>query len=378
MKALILAIVAVAILLGLQQGHESRRLAAREKELRELGKTGNGAGQEQAPAIAAADSTAPAKVERQEHAKFDPEAYIGKCKAFIEVAMKGEPAMGEEDFIQSDLLDATAEELLQLPDKLREAGMMKEFRDLIYESVSTRLLDKDPLAACEFSMKGGEIQTFILVTRAWIARDPQAAAEWLEMKTHAEPPLNEMSFGTHLAHPEPIFVPGLQLAASIAAGPATADLEALTKLEGSKLKASLDDVLNVLPADGLPILMKRLAESGREDLVEMVVKLHPDQALAREYLEGVALPQATFTKMAEAALNGIQPGDLPRAMEWYLKVTDPELRGEGLQRIVSSWTNESPRSAAAWIEKLPEGQDRERAKRAHEEALAHPRPKKPR
>lgn len=378
MKALILAIVALAVLLGLRQAHESKRLAVRERELRDLGKTASSGVQDEDSATHGTTLPAPAKVERQGHAKFDREAYIAKCKAFIVAAMTREPAMGEEDFIQSDLLDATTEELLELPDRLREVGIMEEFQALIFESVAPRLLDKDPRVAAEFSLKGGEIEIFELVARSWIARDPQAASDWLKMKVNGLPPLNDDTFGTHLAHPEPLFIPGLQLAASIAAAPATADLDAFTKLEGSKLKASLDDLLHVLPADGLPILMKRLAGSGREDLVEMIVKQHPEPALAREYLKGAALPPATFTKMAETALSGIQPGDLPRAVDWYLKTTDPGLRGEGLQRIVSSWTHENPRSAAAWLEKLPEGETHEQAREAYEEALAHPQTKKPR
>ncbi|WP_035603127.1 hypothetical protein [Haloferula sp. BvORR071] len=378
MRLLLFAIIAAAILLGFQQGRESLRLAAQEKELSAIGKTRAGETSGEASTLATSGSAVAAKIERQAQGKFNATAYIAKCRALILMAMVREPNFGEDDFVQHDLLDATTEDLLQLLDQLHESGIPEEFWSLIYESASPRLLDKDPLRACEFSMKGGDIENFTLVVRSWIARDPQAAGEWLKMKTQAEPPLNEKTFRTYYSHPEELYVPGLQLAASIAAAPATADLEVLTKLDGSKLKASLDDLLHVLPPDRLPLLLKRLAECGREDLVEMAIKQHPEPALAREYLTSASLPPATFTRAAELALSELQPGDLPGAMKWYLKATDPALRGEGLQRIVSSWTQENPHSAAAWIEQLPEGADRKLAKEAYEDARAHPPPKKAR
>jgi hypothetical protein len=152
----------------------------------------------------------------------------------------------------------------------------------------------------------------------------------------------------------------------------------LQELEGAKLKATLNDVLHVLPPGGLPVLLKRLSESGREDLVEMAVSQHPEPSLVREQMTEASLPPATFAKAAEAVLTGLSPGDLPRAMNWYLANTDPGLRGGGLQRIVSSWAHENPHSVAAWIEKLPDGPDRQQARQTYEETLANPRPRKER
>ena len=137
----------------------------------------------------------------------------------------------------------------------------------------------------------------------------------------------------------------------------------------------MEDVLQVMSADNLPVFLRRLSEEGREDLVELAMVRHPDPHLAREYLKQVELPPASFAKIAEAAVARLDPADLPRGMEWFVSNTDPALRGDSLDRLVESWTQENPQSVARWIERQSPGEDRDRALRAHQEALAHPSPR---
>ncbi|WP_367873542.1 hypothetical protein [Luteolibacter sp. Populi] len=375
MKPFLFTIVAVAILLGLRQHGDHARLLSREKELR----TATGL-QMADPAIKEAISASGAtsnagKIGRSGKPKFDAKSYLAEFKKLILIAMLRDLGPGEDDLIRNGLLDATAEDLLQLPEAIREAGVQDNFASVIYESASTRLIDKAPASACEFALKGGDITSFLLVIRTWISRDPVAAGEWLEMRSKAEPPLNEKSIDTHASHREPLDVPRLQLAARIAAAPSGADLGGLTELEGRKLAATLDDVLKVLSPEDLPVFLKRLNDSGREDLVKQAIAQHPEPALAREYLKSAGLPPATFAKAAQVAISQLDPASLPAGMDWYLRDTDPKSRGPGLRSVVKSWTQENPRSAAAWIATLPQSEDRTQAEAAYRDALAHPRPK---
>lgn len=377
MKPLLAAIVAIALLLGLQQAREADRLATRERELKEGARHSTEVLRHDEGDNGAEGATQASKLERSGKRAFDAVAYIGKFKQLIAIAMQRDTLPADEKFIQEDLLDASVDDLLKLPQMMREAGLPSEVDTFLHESTSVRLLDRDPELACDHSIKGGDLQNFLLVAKTWISRDPVKAAAWLEMRSKADPPLNEKTLAPYNGNP-PLDLPSLLDAARIAAAPLSADLDRLTKLEGGSLDAGMKDILQVISADDLPVFLKRLSEDGREDLVELAVKRHPDPLLVRDYLQQLGLPPASFTKMAEASLSRLDPADIPRGMEWFLANTDPALRGESLDRLVASWTQENPQSVAGWIEKLPDGEDRERAMQAQREALAHPTPRKER
>lgn len=370
MRPLLIFIIVSALVLGLRQGEVSARLAEREKELlsRQAGLQADAA--ENARKSSTTEAL-PTKTERIEKPKFSAARYIGKIyKTVLLYAATGkEPDIESGKFIKDDLLDATPEDLANLPANMRRAMLPDFVAENVYEYAAARLLDKDPVLAAEFAVKGGVIYNFIFVMRSWIARDPAAANAWLTARSQADPPLNEKTFRPLAFHQEPLDVASLQLAASIANGPANADLSGLMKLDGAKLNATLDDVVAVLPPDGLPALLKRMSEGGRPDLVELTLKKHPEPALAREYLQSASLPPAEFMKAATTIVAGLDPASLPRGMDWYLRHTDPEARADGLREIVTKWTTENPRSATRWLQNLAPGKDREIAEGAHAAAL---------
>ncbi len=377
MKALPFIIVALAILLGLKQHSDSVKLEAREQELKGEARTAGAAvalAEETEPNTSATTPQAKAQ-ERGKKPTFDAKLYLSKFLGLVQKTMAGDYAMGDDDFIRDDLVDATAEDILHLPDAMREAGISAEWAGTIYETASSRLLDQDPVAACEFAIKGQEIMNFIRILRTWISRDPVAAGQWMERMAKADPPLDEKTLGTHYSHQDPLDLPSLRLAASIAASPSQADLGKLTGLDGKKLTATLDDVLRVLPADGLPVLLRRFAEEGRADLVERAILQHPDPTLAREYLQSASLPPEVLAKAAQLAVSRLDPASMPRGMDWYLRTTEASTRGDGFKIAIDGWTRENPRSAAGWIATLPEGADRVQAEEAYRDALAHPRRK---
>ena len=362
MKPLILLVIVVAIVIGSWQGQVSARLAAREKELLTKGPalqehtSGNGP-------KSATESSFATKTERPEKKKFNAALYIEKFRKLVL-----NQSFDEGEFIQKDLLGASPEDILELAELLRKANIPDHFTGIIYECTSTRLLEKDPALASEFAVKSEDINTFIFVIRSWIARDPAAANAWLTIKSQADPRWDK-TIRPNASHLEPLDVPSLQLAASIATGPANADLSGLMKLDGAKLKDTLDDVVTVLPHDGLPALLKRMSESGRPDLVEQTLKQYPDPSLAREYLQSASLPPAEFMKAATILVTGLDPASMGRGVDWFLGATDPGIRGDGLREIVTRWTTENPRSASQWLEKLPPGKDREAAEGAYGAAL---------
>jgi hypothetical protein len=362
MKPLVLLVIVVAIVIGTWQGQVSARLAAREKELlakvpslREFpSESGPKPSTEPAPAT---------KTERTEKRKFDAALYIEKFRKLVL-----NQSFDEGEFIQRDLLDASSEDILELHELIQKAKIPDDFAAIIYECASSRLLEKDPALASEFAAKGEDINNFIFVMRLWIARDPSAANAWLTMKSQADP-LWDKTIRPNASHLEPLDVPSLQLAASIATSPANTDLSGLMKLDGAKLKDTLDDVVTVLPPEGLPALLKRMSESGRPDLVEQILKQYPEPTLAREYLQSASLPPAEFMKAATTLVAGLDPASMGRGMDWFLRATDPESRGDGLREIVTRWSTENPRSASQWLKKLPPGKDREVAEAAYGAAL---------
>lgn len=372
MKPLLIFVVAAALVLGLRQGQVSAGLAERENELVSLRAVFQADALENARKGSSGETAMPAKTERTGRPKFSAARYVAKFYKILLVAVATgkELSMDDGNFIREDLLDATPDDLIRLPDDMGRALVPDFMKSTVYEHAAARLLDKDPVLASEFAVKGGIITNFLYVMKSWIARDPVAAGAWLAAKSKADPPLDEKTFRSLYCHQEPLDVASLQLAASIASGPATADLSVLMELEGSKLKSTLDDVVAVLPPDGLPAFLKRMSESGRADLVELTLKKHPDPALAREYLQSASLPPAEFMQAATTLVRGLDPASLPRGMDWYLRHTDPGARTDGLREIVTKWTTENSRSASLWLRKLPPGKDREIAEGAYASALA--------
>ncbi len=365
MKLIPFLIIVVALAFFVGQKQTASHLAEREKELlarqSEL-QGGTPRGGRARPTGAAQ----PTKAERPEVPKFDAANYTKKYRRIIQmIFLRREPSEKDIDFLYKDLLAASSQDLLGLPAYLKDAKIPDDFLPAVYEAVSDRLLDKDPALAAEFAVKGSVITNFLFVIRSWIARDPIAAGEWLAMKSQADPPLNEKTFHALASHLEPLDVPGLQLTAGIAAAPANADLSGLLDLEGPKLKAMLEDIATVLPAEGLPPLLKRLSDSGRPDLIDAMLQRYPDPTLARESLANASLPPEEFVKAAASLVSSLDPAGMPRGMDWFLRNTDPAARSESLREIVASWTNQNPRSAATWIETLPSGEVRDIAEQAH-------------
>jgi len=365
MKLIPIIIILAAIAIGTWQRQESARLAERETRVRtrqqafpaQGGETGSGT--QSGPALAT-------KTERIEKRKFNSISYIAKFYKMIAVclATRKDPGIKEMEFMMDDLVDASPEELMALPSRMRKV-MPPGVESDIYAASASRLLDKDPALASEFAVKGADINSFLNVMRIWISRDPAAAGEWLAMKAQADPPLGEKTFPAFASHPEPLDLPSLTFAADLAAAPAHGDLSRLLELEGPELAARLDDVMAVLPPEGLPILLKRMSESGRDDLIEAVLKKHPDPAQAREYLASASLPPDQFLKAATVVVADLDPAGMRHGAAWFIRATDPESRADGLREIVSSWTNQNPRSAEKWIAKLPDGKDREVAAQAY-------------
>jgi hypothetical protein len=374
MKVLPIAIVVMVILLGIHQAGEADRLATRERELNRRARhtaESHGTGDEDRRT---GSTTKAVKLDRSGKRDFDAGSYIGKFKSLFAIAMQRDTLPEEERFIQEDLLDASVDEILLLPQMMRDAGLPDEAAMFLNESTSVRLLDRDPALACEHAIKGGDLENFRLVVRTWISSDPVKAAEWLEMRGKADPPLDEKTLAAYGGN-APLDLPGLVDAARIAAAPSSADLGRIITLEGTDLDRRMEDVLQVMSADNLPVFLRRLSDEGREDLVELAMAKHPDPHLARDYLKQVDLPPSSFTKIAEAAVARLDPADLPRGLEWFLENTEPGLRGDSLDRLVESWTQENPQSVARWIERQAPGEDRDRALRAHREALANPLPR---
>ncbi|QJE97807.1 hypothetical protein [Luteolibacter luteus] len=377
MKLLFVFIIACALVLGLRQRQESVRLAGLEKDL-VARNSALGRGEAKINSEIADGSPAATKIARTEQPKFSAAKYLGKYyKIFLTYALtRKEPGIRDGDFVRDDLLNATPEDLARLPKDIRDAMLPDVIASGIYEVAASGLLDKDPKLACEFALKGGIINTFLYVVRSWMARDPLAACAWLEEQTKTSPPLDEKTFQPIYCHQEPLDLASLRLAAGIAASPAAGDLSGLMDLEGARLRATLDDVLMVLPSDCLPVLLKRVSESGRPDLLEQILKQHPEPAMAREYLKDASLPPEEFMRAATVVVASLDPVSLPRGLDWYLRSTDPEARAEGLQEIVARWGSENPDTAAQWLKKLPEGKDRQLAETAYEAGLQQARDKR--
>lgn len=370
MKPLLILIIASALILGLKQRQEALRLAEREQHLlaKSSAMTQGNAGMDHE---LTGGEISPTKLERAGTPKFSSARYLGKLyKFFFTYALtKKEPDLQDGDFLRDDLLNATPEDLARLPKDIHDAMLPDFAASGIYEMAAPGLLDKDPKLACEFALKGGIINTFLYVVRTWMSRDPLAACAWIEEQANANPPLDDKTFSPIYCHQEPLDIASLRLAAGIAANPARGDLSGLMELEGPRLSATLDDVLMVLPSDCLPVLLRRVNESGRPDLLEQILKQHPEPAMAREYLKDASLPPGEFMRAATVIVASLDPVSLPRGMDWYLRNTDPEARASGLQEIMTCWSAENSDTAWQWMKKLPEGKDRELAEAAYEAGL---------
>lgn len=368
----ILIIVIAAIILGTVQHRESARLTHREMELvaARLRQTSAFHDNAEFPEGVAA---LPTKKERKEKPKLDVPDYLQRYKKlFLQGAPLEDATMKAFDL---EIANASLEDLARLPEFLAQTGISPSQGGHLYELVSTKLLDRDPELASEFALKGRDILNFHFIIRSWTARDPIAAGEWLEAKSKGDPPLDAETLHPHASHQEPLFVPGLQMAARIVSAPAEADLSTLMELDGTRLKSTVTDLALSLPSAGLPVLLKRLGDSGRPDLIEMTLCHYPDPAEAREHLRGAGLAPDQFLKAATMLVEGLDPADMRRGVAWYLRNTKPDSRRGGLKQIVTAWTRENPRSAQEWLEKMPAGNDREIAMAAYAEEFKHPKRK---
>lgn len=373
MKAsVVLIIVIAAIILGTVQHRESVRLTHREKELIAVQAGQTDAFHENAESPEGMAGL-PAKTERQEKPKLDLPGYLERYKKLF---LQGSSL--DDDTMKAfgrEMADVSLADLTGLPELLSKAGISPPQAAHLYELASTKLLDRDPRLASEFALKGRDILNFHFVIRAWTARDPVAAGEWLERKSQEDPPLDAKTLHPHASHLEPIYMPGLQLAARIVSAPAEADLSALMELDDAKLNSTMTDLALAIPSAGLPVLLKRLGESGRPELIEMALSHYPDPADAREQLRGAGLPPDQFLKAATMLVEGLDPSDMRRGVAWYLRNTKPDSRSDGLKEIVTAWTRENPRSAREWLDKIPAGNDRRIAMAAYAEEFKHPKKK---
>ena len=376
MKAIPIVILFVAVLFGFRQAGVSADLSKREKELlarKAVLQSGGGTGTEHATGEG---KTSPAtKTGREKKPKFDTTAYLERFKKIVSRPEDLYYGSADEKFLHEELLLATPADIDALSEQLRGMDIPDGFKSFIHECIAPLVVDKNPVAAAEFAIIGGDIETFYLVMRRWIARDPVAAHEWIEAGKAGDPPLNEKSFHTHASHLEPLDVPSLQLASSLLVSPGTADLSHLLKQEGGRLKEGMDDVMKVLPPEGLPSFLKRLHGEGRDDLVEIALKQHPDPALAREHLKEAGLPSTLFLKEATDLVLELDPVGMPSGVEWFLRSTADLDREDNLRKIITTWTRENPGSATKWIGQLPAGKDREIAEGAHAAALAEAKSK---
>ena len=367
MRPFLFLIIMSAVVLGLTQQQESRWLSRREKELlEERSILASPAPRSMGPASAGA--ALPAKTGRQEKPPLDLAGYLQRYQKMF--ANGKEPSNEEIATIQLELADASAGDLAKLPVLMEEAALVDP---QLYEHAATLLLDRNPELASELAIKGRNIRNLRFIIRVWVARDPLAAGAWLATKAQTDLSSEEMNPRPPPGPLDRIDVPGLLLAAPIAAEPASADLGGLMALEGSKLEGAMEHLANVMPREGLPALFKQMGEKGRSDLIDMTLKHYPDPAAAREQLEGAGLPPEQVLKAAVTVVAGLDSVDMERGVKWFFRNTDPEQRGEGLQEIITAWTNENHCRAKEWWEKLPPGKDRQIAEQAYTEALKKPK-----
>ena len=356
MKIALLVILLSALGLGLWQGRELSHLKGREAALRPK------PGSMPITSVATHDPSIPTKSARRDaKAPLDAVAFVQKLEGWVAQQQNGSPPSDEEkESMREAIMSSSPRELKMLVEELRRSGLPEGLKKGMYIPIAPRLADSDPKLASELAVEGGEGNSFRMIMRSWLLRDPKSAASWMEEAATGDPPLDKSRF----YRMEDLDLEALWCAARLAADPTGGALDDLLDRKGKRLGTALGEIAAALPPAELALVLNRISkdpdlpETGGLDLIGFTLTRHEDPALARQVLLDAALSPEQFTKAATNLILASDPVGIRAGVEWFRNSSPSETKAAGLRGIVATWAGKDRKSAVGWVEGLPESAER--------------------
>lgn len=354
-KATLLLILLTALGLGLWQGRELSQLKSREASLRAK------AGSVPTSGVTSQLPGATKSARRDARAPIDAVALVQMLESWAVLQQNGSPPSDKDAAsMREAILSASPRELKMLVEELRRSGLPEELKKGMSLAIAPRLADSDPKLATELAVEGGEGNSFRMIMRSWLRRDPKSAAAWLEEAAAGDPPLDKSRF----KRLEDLDLEALSCAARLAADPKEGALDDLFSRKGKALGSAFGDIAAALPPAELAALLNRISkdphlpETGELDLIGYTLARHEDPALARQVLLDAALSPERFTKAATTLILDSDPIGIRAGVEWFRNSAPAEAKAAGLRDIVLAWALKDRKSAIGWVEGLPDSAER--------------------
>ena len=356
MKSALFVILLPALGLGLWQARELSQLRTREAALRAK------PGRVPTTSVAKQETSIPTKSARREaRAPLDAVAFVQKLEGWVARQQNGPPPSDEDkDSLREAIMLGSLRELKILAEEVRRSGLPEEVKKGMYLAIAPRLADSDPKLASELAVEGGEGNSFRMVMRSWLLRDPKSAAAWMEEAAARDPPHDKSRFYRLEDHE----MEALSNASRLAANPAGETLDDLLARKGKRLDAALGEIAATLPPAELATLLNRISkdphlpETGELDLIGYTLARYEDPAQARQILLDATLSPERFTKAATTLILDSDPIGIRAGVEWFRNSAPGATKAAGLRGIVAAWAGKDRKSAVGWVEGLPDSAER--------------------